>query len=91
MARPIPKAILSQTFESLRISGHFGDTSPDSMFDRAKKCPKMNSDSRLKIIPLESLGLGRLGLASNFGDISAKIPGIREKYRELFATSRQNL
>jgi hypothetical protein len=52
MARPIPKAILSQASDSLRITGHFADVLRDSMFDGAKKCPEMNSDSRLWIISL---------------------------------------
>ena len=43
MARPIPKAILFQTSDSLGITGHFPDVLYNSMFDGAKKCPEMNS------------------------------------------------
>jgi hypothetical protein len=44
MARPIPKAILFQTSDSLGISHHFSDRLHAPMFDGAKKCSEMNSD-----------------------------------------------
>jgi hypothetical protein len=79
MARPIPKAILSQTSDSLGITGHFTDSSYDSMFDGAKKCPEMNIDSRLGIMPLQNLELGQLQQPLISAIFGQKFPGAGKK------------
>jgi hypothetical protein len=69
MARPIPKAILSQASDSVGISGHLADSLGAPMFDGAKKCPEMNSDSRLSIQSMPNLEIGSGAVAAEFHDI----------------------
>jgi hypothetical protein len=86
MARPIPKAILSQASDSLRITGHFTEVSCDSMFGGAKKCPEMNSDSRLRIISLLFLeGTAGCKGSMDHDDIGQKIPGAGNLAGNFFA------
>jgi hypothetical protein len=85
MARPIPKAILSQTSDSLGITGHFVDSSYEPMFDGAKKCPEMNSDSRLGIMPLQNLELGQAAAAADFGNNLVKNSREQGKKQGVFA------
>jgi hypothetical protein len=74
MARPIPKAILSQTFDSLGITGHQADSLGASMFDGAKKCPETNSDVRLSIDVSTTSRNRPAAAALDFDDFGQKIP-----------------
>jgi hypothetical protein len=78
MARPIPKAILSQAHDSLGITGHLADNLGAPMFDGAKKCPEMNSNSRLRTISLLHLGIGLAAFAQISRFISISNPWNRE-------------
>jgi hypothetical protein len=59
------------------------------MFDGAKKCPEMNSDSRLGIMPLQNLELGQLQQPLISAIFGQKFPGSREKNREFLPKAIQ--
>jgi hypothetical protein len=51
------------------ITGHLADSLGAPMFDGAKKCPEMNSDSRLSIQSMPNLEIGSGAVAAEFHDI----------------------